>query len=207
MKIVYLIGLLYAVCCLNSANGLEKEYFELYNDCSVYRVFIKDQNDFDMLQLIERRANQEFDYWTEPRLNDWVDIMIKPSMKQNFEKVMSQTNMKYAVTIKNVGELVKTQIELNNQHKPNKIQKLEDFDYGKYHTLDEINSWMNVLEKTYPKYVTVFNVSKSYEKRDIYAIKISIPTASKKPAIWFDGGIHAREWISPATVIYMANAV
>ena len=45
-----------------------------------------------------------------------------------------------------------------------------------------------------PKFVTVFNVSHSYQKRDIYALKISIPNASKKPAIWMDGGIHAREW-------------
>ena len=24
----------------------------------------------------------------------------------------------------------------------------------------------------------------------------------KKPAMWIDGGIHAREWISPATVMW-----
>ena len=25
-----------------------------------------------------------------------------------------------------------------------------------------------------------------------------------KPAMWFDGGIHAREWVSPAVATYMA---
>ena len=29
----------------------------------------------------------------------------------------------------------------------------------------------------------------------------------EKPAVWFDGGIHAREWISPASVMYFTNQV
>lgn len=28
-----------------------------------------------------------------------------------------------------------------------------------------------------------------------------------KPGIWMDGGIHAREWVSPATVLYMIDQV
>jgi len=31
--------------------------------------------------------------------------------------------------------------------------------------------------------------------------------AAEKPALWFDGGIHAREWISPATAIAMLDAI
>ena len=30
---------------------------------------------------------------------------------------------------------------------------------------------------------------------------------SEKPAIWIDAGIHAREWIAPATLIYTVYKV
>ncbi|CAF4866652.1 unnamed protein product, partial [Rotaria magnacalcarata] len=33
-----------------------------------------------------------------------------------------------------------------------------------------------------------------------------IPVNTKK-AVWWDGGIHAREWISPATNIYIAHSL
>jgi hypothetical protein len=121
-----------------------------------------------------------------------------------FDDILNKVGFKYEIAIKDVGALIRNQIELNN--KPSEGFK-DGFDYSKYHTLDEINHWMDDLETQYPKYVTVFNVTASYQKRSIYAMKISIPNASKKPALWFDGGIHAREWIAPATVMYMAYSV
>merc|ERR1712173_514648 len=42
----------------------------------------------------------------------------------------------------------------------------------------------------------------STEGRPLKVIKVGMPGKQKK-AIWIDGGIHAREWISPATVTYI----
>lgn len=37
--------------------------------------------------------------------------------------------------------------------------------------------------------------------------QISTTPGTDKPAFYFEGGIHAREWISPATVLYMVGQV
>ena len=81
------------------------------------------------------------------------------------------------------------------------------FDYGKYHTLDEINDWMKSLQATYPALVSTVDVGSSFEGRTITALKFTGSSNSTvvKPGIWLDGGIHAREWVTTASVVYMAN--
>ena len=37
--------------------------------------------------------------------------------------------------------------------------------------------------------------------------QISTSSAVDKPAFWLEGGIHANEWIAPATVLYIAGQV
>lgn len=40
-------------------------------------------------------------------------------------------------------------------------------------------------------------------------IKVGYSNSSKpnKPIVWIDAGIHAREWIAPATAMYIINKV
>ena len=43
--------------------------------------------------------------------------------------------------------------------------------------------------------------------RDIIALKISLPDSNASNAIYFQGGQHAREWIGPATVLYLTDYI
>lgn len=75
--------------------------------------------------------------------------------------------------------------------------------FDAYHTNDQINDWLDDLAATYPDLVTPLVAGLSYEGREIRGIKISHGEGRK--IIFIEGGIHAREWISPATVIYLTN--
>jgi murein tripeptide amidase MpaA len=131
--------------------------------------------------------------------------------------------------MENIGAIIERQRLIHKLQPSN----ADDFAYNVYHPLEEIHAWIDQMVQTYPDLATTFTVGQSYEKRDLKALKIS----SKKPAVkldgtpvnakkavWWDGGklwfffykifkeyfslgIHAREWISPATVIYLAHAL
>ena len=104
--------------------------------------------------------------------------------KVEVERVLN--GIEYKVVIEDVANTIKIQYEENEAK-----EKLNDFDYGKYHSLEEINEWIDQMSKQYPQYITIFNVSQSYEKRYLKAFKISIPSSTSKKSIWIDGGIHA----------------
>ena len=49
------------------------------------------------------------------------------------------------------------------------------------------------------------SIGQSYEGRDMRVLKVCRGGCGNKPAMWIDGGIHAREWISPASVMWVAK--
>lgn len=59
------------------------------------------------------------------------------------------------------------------------------------------------MAEDYPDIVTLDTIGNSYEEQPVYVLKISTGGASEKPVILVDAGIHAREWIAPATALYI----
>lgn len=54
--------------------------------------------------------------------------------------------------------------------------------------------------------VSLITIGKSFEGRNLQVLKIS-KNGIKKPGIWIDSNIHAREWISGAVLTYTINEI
>ncbi len=78
--------------------------------------------------------------------------------------------------------------------------------FDTYHRYNEINDFMDSLATTYPTLVSSkYSIGQSIQGREIYGITITAPTDNIKSQIAFTGGQHAREWIGPATVLFIAD--
>lgn len=77
-----------------------------------------------------------------------------------------------------------------------------------YQPLSVIVRWMRLLEAMFPAYVKYFSIGKSFEDRDIAALRVGVPVpagpSSPRKTIVVTGGLHGREWISTSTVNYLA---
>jgi len=88
---------------------------------------------------------------------------------------------------------------LKPQFKPSETN---DVWWQSYHDYTEIKDWLHKISKDCENLCELINIGKSFEEKPLEIIKIGYPGVDK-PSIWIDGGIHAREWISPAVATYI----
>ncbi len=84
--------------------------------------------------------------------------------------------------------------------------------FADYRTYDEHNAFMDQLVADHPGLVTKFTVGNSLQGRPVYGVRIANldpnnPAADEaaKPGFVINGCQHAREWISPASVAFVAQ--
>jgi len=97
--------------------------------------------------------------------------------------------------MKDIGSVIDRQ-KLLHKLRPSTVNA-DDFAYDKYHTIEDIHTWIDQMVQTYPNLATSFSVGQSYEKRDLKGLKISSnkpakkldgTPVNKKKAVWWDGG-------------------
>jgi hypothetical protein len=130
--------------------------------------------------------------------------MVSPLAKHAFLKNLDASNITHRIVLENVQSAINEQFTQNNQARSSRL----NFNYEGYNKLSSIENWIDDMQRDYPKYLTVFELGKSFEQRRIRGLKLSVPSAKiPKPAIFLEGGMHSREWLAPATVIYMTSLV
>ena len=80
--------------------------------------------------------------------------------------------------------------------------------HSMYHPLSSIESILRLFSSDYPSYTQIFQIATSAQGRPINAIKVSDYTSSTdKLEFVILGGSHAREWISPASILYSIHSL
>lgn len=74
--------------------------------------------------------------------------------------------------------------------------------FNNYWTFGEINRYLTQLTVLYGDICHTETLGFSYEGRAIRALKIGRFDGSK-PIVFFEAGVHAREWIAPMTALYL----
>ncbi|KAH8416591.1 hypothetical protein KR222_010606 [Zaprionus bogoriensis] len=171
-----------------------------YDGAQVWRIVV--QTDKDKKLADELQSKYDGQLWKEVKQE--VDYLLKPQVLAAAERHIRAANLSRIVLIDNLQQVIEVEnppaekiIELQNR-------KGHRLTWQAYHRLEDIHGFIDYMAKTYPDICSTEIIGYSVEKRPLKILKISNGNA-RNPGIWIDGGMHAREWISPATVTFIAN--
>jgi len=140
------------------------------------------------------------DWWKEPMIRSsevtTADVRVPPSSLSRVLAYFATAGLNASVMIDDVEAVANEQL----------VSDGADW-FTAYHDYPSTVDWMKSLVQQYPQRAKLVTIGTSYQNRTMYGIQVlgkdgDTPNPAK-PKIFYDGGIHAREWIAPATVGYL----
>lgn len=193
---------LFVVCLTGLVVADEHELKRSFQGYTVLRVTPSTDEQVQFLRSLEANHDRDLDFWSHPRqVNHPVDIMVAPQKKESFVQTLEEKNIPKDVMMSNVGTALKEESLMQSDIPMDRAPK--SF-FSAYQRLGSIYSYLDELAEKYPRLVSTRSIGKSSQGRDLKIVKIS-SGGKDKPIFWLDGGIHAREWVSPATVTYITG--
>ncbi|KAM4711428.1 carboxypeptidase B2 [Anableps anableps] len=122
-----------------------------------------------------------------------VHLYVPANSSETVRNLLQRHDITHEVMLPNADEIIEMQMR-NDSTDPRSGATF----FHRYHPLEDIYDWINRTAHDNPNTVKAILIGSSYEKRPLYALKLSFNNRPNKKAMWIDCGIHAREWISPA---------
>ncbi|XP_050711912.1 uncharacterized protein LOC126995989 isoform X4 [Eriocheir sinensis] len=162
------------------------------------RVTAADSPGLDLTELDDSATVQVL---TQNRRAGTAEVAVSPSALPGLIQHLSTHGAPYTTIIEDLGRRIK-EVEPN-------LRAEADLRGGmtldRYMNYNEIKTHVEGLQGQHPRQVKVEVAGRSVEGRPIHLVTITDDVANahaaRKPVIFIDGGIHAREWVSPAAVL------
>ncbi|KAG5676180.1 hypothetical protein PVAND_006029 [Polypedilum vanderplanki] len=186
-------GTIFIILLLVSLTISEKARYDNYR---VFEISIETSQQLQLMEYIESNPDGYRFMEFPGKVGRNAELVVPPHKFAEFEELCSKFSLKSALLINNLQEVF-------DQEQPRSRRALP-LDWTRYWTLEEIHSWMESIAAENSN-ASIISVGTSYEGRNILGLKLNIGNVSGKKQIIFEGTIHAREWISGATVTWMLN--
>ena len=118
-------------------------------------------------------------------------------------KLIDQIGMPWEMLVDDVPAHVEAERRINDAAKAEGVAR-GDF-YASYHTYEEIHERLDALLIAYPDHVHPADAGTSLEGRPIRGVRIGTGAPGVKPALFFNGCQHAREWVSTMVPTFIAD--
>jgi len=166
------------------------------------RLFPDQSHHADLIQEWDQ-DEAHFDVWNAK--TDAVDVLISPQTFPQFQSKFNSHAIKFSITNNNVQNLVDEQKRSMENGNNKRDLDGEKSIVGKFARLSEIYSFLEQMVIENPEIASTKIIGQTHEQRDLKLIILKTPTSQRK--VMIDCGIHAREWISPSTCVYMINQI
>ncbi|KAH9504246.1 Multifunctional pyrimidine synthesis protein CAD [Bulinus truncatus] len=181
----------------------EKLRFDGYQLLSVY------SRGYDDIQYLRGLGDQfvDIDFWREPRTQQNATVLVPPTLVETFKNSLTSQEIQFSTLHTDVQSLVDAGSERTPDQEADKRRQTGGhvIDHSNYHTYNRINQSLSDLRTAYPNVVQLSNLNYvTHENRIVTLVKLTgSSSANKKPSVIIEAGIHAREWVSPAAVLWV----
>jgi len=169
-----------------------------YEGDALFRLTIENKAQASWLENL-RDAGLELDFWGDAHPGKTCEIHVKKTAIEYFKSLLDEEEIQWVIVETNVQKLVDDEKAKNEEAQRKRSYGI----LGYYAQFDEIASWMDALAVEYGDILSIDNIGKSSEGRQLKVAKIS--TGGGRPAIFINAGFHSREWIAPASLIFVLN--
>ncbi|CAB3380478.1 Hypothetical predicted protein [Cloeon dipterum] len=198
---IFLVGFAAA----NEEFSLEnKTHHAQYRGSQVLRVRNATESIRNLLKSLE--GEKAIEIWKQSNVfGKFTDILV-PSFTLSFVRQQFENlNATFRVMIADVESAMHEQIAIAPRRQSNKNKKSRSYNltFQRYHRISDIYAYLEYLVSKFPSICSIETIGTTIQGREIKVLKISGSNA--KFGFYIEGGIHAREWVSPASVAYIVR--
>ncbi|XP_071098079.1 zinc carboxypeptidase-like [Haliotis cracherodii] len=163
----------------------------------------KEQVEF--LHELGETGHLGLDFWLDPMLDHETRVRVPPNVYARFVDLLTQAGLTHVVVVEDVQGLIDNPPELGQYDMSTYNFVSGIADHTKYHQLSQINTYITGFANSFTGVTASSLPHNTYEGRSTRYLEITGGSSSNKKRIVIEAGIHAREWITPASMLYFVD--